>query len=56
MSALVDIAPLLAEFFDQVLVMAEDPVQRTNRLGLLQAIRDYSRHLADFSCLNPANS
>jgi len=56
MSALVNIAPLLAEFFDQVLVMADDPVQRANRLGLLQTIRDYSRHLADFSCLNPANS
>ena len=51
MSALVNIAPLLAEFFDQVLVMAEDPRQRANRLGLLQSIRDYSRHLADFSCL-----
>ena len=56
MSALVNIAPLLAEFFDQVLVMADDPVQRSNRLGLLQVIRNYSRHLADFSCLNPANS
>jgi glycyl-tRNA synthetase beta chain len=45
------IAPVLAQFFDAVMVMAEDPQQRANRLGLLQIIRDYSRQLADFSCI-----
>lgn len=51
LDALVSIAPILAQFFDEVMVMAEDPQQRANRLGLLQIIRDYSRQLADFSCI-----
>lgn len=51
LDGLVSIAPVLAQFFDAVMVMAEDPQQRANRLGLLQIIRDYSRQLADFSCI-----
>ncbi len=43
------IAPVLAKFFDDVLVMAEDPQVRQNRLNLLGIIRNYSRQLADFS-------
>ena len=45
------IAPLLAKFFDDVLVMAEDPQIRQNRLNLLGIIRNYSRQLADFSAI-----
>ncbi len=45
------IAPVLAKFFDDVLVMAEDPQIRQNRLNMLGIIRNYSRQLADFSAL-----
>jgi glycyl-tRNA synthetase beta chain len=45
------IAPVLAKFFDEVLVMAEDPQVRRNRLNLLGIIRNYSRQLADFSAV-----
>ena len=45
------IAPVLAKFFDDVLVMAEDPATRQNRLNLLGIIRNYSRQLADFSAI-----
>ncbi|MEA5487887.1 MULTISPECIES: glycine--tRNA ligase subunit beta [Pseudanabaena] len=45
------IAPILAKFFDDVLVMAEDPQVRQNRLNLLGIIRNYSRKLADFSAI-----
>jgi glycyl-tRNA synthetase beta chain len=45
------IAPVLAKFFDDVLVMAEDPQVRQNRLNLLGIIRNYSRLLADFSAI-----
>lgn len=45
------IAPVLAKFFDDVLVMAEDPQVRQNRLNLLGIIRNYSRQLADFSAI-----
>ena len=45
------IAPVLAKFFDEVLVMAEDPQVRRNRLNLLGIIRNYSRQLADFSAI-----
>ncbi len=45
------IAPVLAKFFDDVLVMAEDLQVRQNRLNLLGVIRNYSRQLADFSAI-----
>ncbi len=45
------IAPVLAKFFDDVLVMAEDPQVCQNRLNLLGLIRNYSRQLADFSAI-----
>ena len=45
------IAPVLAKFFDDVLVMAEDMSVRQNRLNLLGLIRNYSRQLADFSAI-----
>ena len=45
------IAPVLAKFFDDVLVMADDPQVRQNRLNLLGIIRNYSRQLANFSSI-----
>ena len=49
MEGIIAIAPVLAKFFDAVLVMAEDRQVRQNRLNLLGIIRNYSRQLADFS-------
>jgi glycyl-tRNA synthetase beta subunit len=37
------------EFFDEVLVMADDETVRQNRLALLQDIRDLTNGYADFS-------
>jgi glycyl-tRNA synthetase beta chain len=51
MAGIIAIAPVLAKFFDDVLVMAEDPQTRQNRLNLLGIIRNYSRQLADFSAI-----
>ncbi|NUN65535.1 glycine--tRNA ligase subunit beta [Pseudanabaena biceps] len=51
MEAIKALAPVLAKFFDDVLVMAEDPQVRQNRLNLLGLIRNYSRQLADFSAI-----
>ena len=39
------------EFFDGVLVMAEDEAVKQNRLALLQDIRDLTKGYADFSQL-----
>ncbi len=41
----------LGLFFDKVLVMAEDPRVRQNRLGLLQAIAGLFSKLADYSLI-----
>lgn len=43
--------PVINRFFDAVLVMAEDPVVRGNRLGLLQQIAALADGVADFSHL-----
>jgi glycyl-tRNA synthetase beta chain len=46
-----DIAPTVSTFFDgadSVLVMAEDPILRRNRLNLLGLLRNHARVLADF--------
>ena len=43
--------PVINQFFDSVLVMAEDPQQRQNRLGLLQRVADLAAGTADFSKL-----
>jgi glycyl-tRNA synthetase beta chain len=51
MAGIIAIAPVLAKFFDDVLVMAEDPQVRQNRLNLLGIIRNYSRQLADFRAI-----
>lgn len=49
--ALTEIATLKSSvdtFFDQVMVMAEDPLIRTNRLALLQSVKLLFRDIADF--------
>jgi glycyl-tRNA synthetase len=43
--------PVINRFFDEVLVMSEDTVQRANRLGMLQRIAGLARGVADFSRL-----
>jgi glycyl-tRNA synthetase beta subunit len=43
--------PVINRFFDAVLVMADDPAIRANRLGLLQRVSDLSAGVADFSKL-----
>jgi glycyl-tRNA synthetase beta chain len=49
LDALVAIRPAVDAFFENVLVMAEDPSVRANRLGLLRAILERFGALADFS-------
>jgi glycyl-tRNA synthetase beta chain len=52
LEALTEIATLRApvdEFFDKVMVMAEDERLRNNRLALLQAIKGLFRDIADFA-------
>jgi glycyl-tRNA synthetase beta chain len=43
------LAPLMERFFDEVLVMDEDPAVRGNRLRLLLDVRDTLGRLGDFS-------
>jgi len=43
--------PTINRFFDQVLVMSEDQLQRQNRLGLLQRIAALADEVADMSKL-----
>ncbi len=50
-AALLPIIPAISKFFDDVLVMADDPAVRANRLGLLQGIAGLARGVADFSKL-----
>lgn len=42
----------LDAFFTAVMVMSEDPVERRNRLALLQELRRLFLDVADLSCLN----
>jgi glycyl-tRNA synthetase beta chain len=53
-TALAESAPVLAAFFDgdqSVMVMADDPALRANRLNLLGVLRNQASVLADFSRL-----
>ncbi|HCS41089.1 MAG TPA: glycine--tRNA ligase subunit alpha/beta [Anaerolineaceae bacterium] len=45
------IIPTVNQFFDAVLVMAENEKVRSNRLGMLQRIAALAKDVADFSCL-----
>ena len=51
LAAVMPMIPAISRFFDEVLVMAEDPEVRANRLALLQGIARLARGLADFSKL-----
>lgn len=50
-ATLLPMIPAISKFFDDVLVMAEEPAVRANRLGLLQSIAGLARGVADFSKL-----
>jgi glycyl-tRNA synthetase len=43
--------PVINRFFDEVLVMADDPDVRQSRLGLLQRISALAQGVADLSKL-----
>ena len=49
MRALSALRPPVDAFFDKVTVNADDPALRENRLRLLNAIREATREVADFS-------
>jgi glycyl-tRNA synthetase len=51
LEAFVPMIPAVTEFFDKVLVMAEDRSLQENRLGLLQRISSLTDGIADFSKL-----
>ncbi len=51
LAAFLPMIPVINQFFDKVLVMAEDPAVRRNRLGLLQRIAALTKGVADFSKL-----
>ena len=46
---LMEIKPVVDEFFEAILVMDQDPAIRSNRLGLLQILDDLLSEIADFS-------
>ncbi|MDX1665092.1 MAG: glycine--tRNA ligase subunit beta, partial [Candidatus Promineifilaceae bacterium] len=50
-SSLRQIEPAITRFFDEVLVMDEDPAVRENRLALLQAVASLADGVADLSQL-----
>ncbi|MCC7359796.1 MAG: glycine--tRNA ligase subunit beta [Anaerolineales bacterium] len=50
-AVLLPMIPAISGFFDKVLVMADDPLLRANRLGLLQRVAGLAAGLADFSKL-----
>ncbi len=49
--AFLPLMPAIKGFFDDVLVMADDEVQRANRLGILQRIASLADGVADFGRL-----
>ncbi|HEX7975872.1 MAG TPA: glycine--tRNA ligase subunit beta, partial [Anaerolineales bacterium] len=51
LNAFLPMIPVINRFFDEILVMAEDPHQRENRLGLLQRIAALASGAADMSKL-----
>jgi glycyl-tRNA synthetase beta chain len=48
---MVTLGPEIDNFFDEVMVMVEQPELRNNRIALLQQISDMYRKIADFSAL-----
>jgi glycyl-tRNA synthetase len=51
LNAFLPLIPVINRFFDQVLVMDEDPTIRENRLGLLQNVAALAERVADLSKL-----
>lgn len=51
LQAFVPMIPAINQFFDAVLVMAEDPALRANRLSLVKGVADLAADVADFSVL-----
>ncbi len=51
LGAFLPMIPAVNRFFEAVLVMADDPQLRQNRLGLLQQIAALAEGVADLSCL-----
>ena len=52
MSAIAALRAPVDAFFEAVLVNADDPTLRANRLRLLAALRDTTREVADFSAIS----
>lgn len=52
MQELFDLAPLIADFFENNMVMAEDLAVRANRLALLARLRQKASRLAHFTLLH----
>ena len=50
-ATMAELAPVIAKFFDDVLVMDPDPEVRANRLALLKECRDFFMQIGDFSLL-----
>jgi glycyl-tRNA synthetase beta chain len=55
-AALAELRPVVDRFFEEVMVMDPDPVQRDNRLALLRALHEIFAPLADFSKLQVENT
>jgi glycyl-tRNA synthetase len=51
LSAFLPLVPLINRFFDEVLVMADEPLTRQNRLGLVQRVAALAEGVADMSRL-----
>jgi len=51
LQAFLPMVPVVNRFFDEVLVMSDNPTQRANRLGTLQAIVSMSEGVVDLSRL-----
>lgn len=56
LTELTELAEPLDAFFDQVMVMSDDPAQRQNRLALLRELDALCRQVADLSCLSLAST
>ncbi|ACE83324.1 glycine--tRNA ligase subunit beta [Cellvibrio japonicus] len=56
LAALADLQPVVDAFFDNVMVMADDPALQQNRLALLQQLRGLFLEVADISYLVPAKN
>ncbi len=51
MRAMAKLRPPVDAFFDKVMVNVDDKQLRENRLKLLNEIREATRTVADFSCI-----